>query len=172
MGVRTIFNILGPLTNPASAPNVLMGVFHADLVGIQIRVLQRLGAERALVVYGRDGLDEISLGASTLVGELRSGQIREYEIHPEDFNLAMASTRNLRVENAEQSAAMLISALSEESGTAHDIVALNAGAALYVSGQAKSIVDGLEKAKAVMRSGAALAKMKQFVETTKALGAG
>ena len=172
MGVRTIFNILGPLTNPASAPNVLMGVFHADLVGIQIRVLQRLGAERALVVYGRDGLDEISLGASTLVGELRSGQIREYEIHPEDFNLAMASTRNLRVENAEQSAAMLISALSEESGTAHDIVALNAGAALYVSGQAKSIVDGLEKAKTVMRSGAALAKMKQFVETTNALGAG
>ncbi len=172
MGVRTIFNILGPLTNPASAPNVLMGVFHADLVGIQIRVLQRLGAERALVVYGRDGLDEISLGASTLVGELRGGQIREYEIHPEDFNLTMASTRSLRVENAEQSAAMLISALTEESGVAHDIVALNAGAALYVSGQSKSIVDGLEKAKAVMRSGAALAKMKQFVETTKALGAG
>ncbi len=172
MGVRTIFNILGPLTNPASAPNVLMGVFHADLVGIQIRVLQRLGAERALVVYGRDGLDEISLGASTLVGELRGGQIREYEIHPEDFNLTMASTRSLRVENAEQSAAMLISALTEESGVAHDIVALNAGAALYVSGQSKSIVDGLEKAKAVMRSGAALAKMKQFVETTKALGTG
>ena len=170
MGVRTIFNILGPLINPASAPNVLMGVFHPDLVGIQIRVLQRLGAERALVVYGRDGLDEISLGAATLVGELRGGQIREYEIHPEDFGLAMASTRNLRVENAGQSSAMLINALSGDSGVAHDIVALNAGAALYVSGQAKSIADGLEKARTAMRSGAALAKMKQFIETTQKLG--
>jgi anthranilate phosphoribosyltransferase len=170
MGVRTLFNILGPLTNPASAPNVLMGVFHPDLVGIQIRVLQRLGAERALVVYGRDGLDEISLGAATLVGELRGGQIREYEIHPEDFGLAMASTRNLRVENAEQSSVMLIDALSGDSGVAQDIVALNAGAALYVSGQAKSIADGLEKARAVMRSGAALAKMRQFIETSQTLG--
>jgi len=170
MGVRTIFNILGPLTNPASAPNVPMGVFHPDLVGIQIRVLQRLGAERALVVYGRDGLDEISLGAATLVGELRGGQIREYEIHPEDFGLAMASTRNLRVENAGQSSAMLINALGGDTGVAQDIVALNAGAALYVSGQAKSIADGLEKARMVMRSGAALAKMKQFIETTQTLG--
>lgn len=170
MGVRTLFNILGPLTNPASAPNVLLGVFHPDLVGIQIRVLQRLGTERALVVYGRDGLDEISLGASTLVGELRGGQIREYEIHPEDFGLTMASTRNLRVEDAQQSSAMLISALHEDSGTAHDIVALNAGAALYVSGQAKSIAEGLEKAKTVIRSGAATAKMKQFIELTQALG--
>lgn len=170
MGVRTLFNILGPLTNPASAPNVLMGVFHADLVGIQLRVLQRLGAERAMVVYGRDGLDEISLGAATLVGELRGGQIREYEIHPEDFGLAMASTRSLRVENAEQSSTMLIDALSEDAGVAHDIVALNAGAALYVSGQAKSIADGLEKAKAAMHSGAALAKMKQFIDISKTLG--
>lgn len=135
-----------------------------------MRVLQRLGAERAMVVYGRDGLDEISLGAATLVGELRSGQIREYEIHPEDFGLAMASTRSLRVENAEQSSAMLINALSEDAGVAHDIVALNAGAALYVSGQAKSIADGLEKAGTVLRSGAALAKMKQFIDISKTLG--
>jgi anthranilate phosphoribosyltransferase len=170
MGVRTLFNILGPLTNPASAPNVLLGVFHPDLVGIQVRVLQRLGVERALVVYGRDGLDEISLGASTLVGELRGGQIREYEIHPEDFGLTMASTRNLRVENAEQSSAMLISALSEATGVAHDIVALNAGAALYVSGQAKSIADGLVKASEVIHSGAALAKMRQFIALTQVLG--
>jgi hypothetical protein len=98
MGVRTIFNILGPLTNPAGAPNILMGVFHPDLVGIQVRVLQRLGAKRALVVWGRDGMDEISLGAATLVGELRDGEVREYEIHPEDFGIAMAASRNLRVE--------------------------------------------------------------------------
>ncbi len=171
MAVRTIFNILGPLTNPAGAPNVLMGVFHPDLVGIQVRVLQRLGTERAMVVYGRDGLDEISLGAATLVGELRGGQIREYEIHPEDFGLAMASTRNLRVENAEESKAMLTAALGAGSGVAHDIVALNAGAALYVSGQARSIAEGLEKAVAAMHSGAAAARMAQFVETTRLLGA-
>jgi anthranilate phosphoribosyltransferase len=170
MGVRTLFNILGPLTNPASAPNVLMGVFHPDLVGIQVRVLQRLGVERALVVYGRDGLDEISLGAATMVGELRGGVIREYEIHPEDFNLAMASTRNLRVEDAEQSKAMLNTALAGESGVAHDIVALNAGAALYVSGLAKSIGDGIEKAKTAMHSGVALAKLQAFVETSRSLG--
>ena len=170
MGVRTLFNILGPLTNPASAPNVLMGVFHPDLVGIQVRVLQRLGVERALVVYGRDGLDEISLGAATMVGELRGGVIREYEIHPEDFSLSMASTRNLRVEDAEQSKAMLNSALAAESGVAHDIVALNAGAALYVSGLAKSIGDGIEKAKTAMHSGAALAKLQAFVETSRSLG--
>ena len=170
MGVRTLFNILGPLTNPASAPNVLMGVFHPDLVGIQLRVLQRLGAERAMVVYGRDGLDEISLGAATLVGELRAGQIREYEIHPEDFGLAMASSRSLRVENAAESQAMLRAALSSESGVAHDIVALNAGAALYVSGQAKSIADGLQKAAAAIQIGAASSKLAQFIETTRTLG--
>jgi anthranilate phosphoribosyltransferase len=170
MGVRTIFNILGPLTNPASAPNVLMGVFHPDLVGIQLRVLQRLGAERAMVVYGRDGLDEISLGAATLVGELRGGQIREYEIHPEDFGLAMASSRSLRVENAAESQTMLRAALSSESGVAHDIVVLNAGAALYVSGQAKSIAEGLQKAAAAIQSGAASAKLAHFIDTTRRLG--
>ena len=170
MGVRTIFNILGPLTNPASAPNVLMGVFHPDLVGIQVRVLQRLGAERALVVYGRDGLDEISLGAATLVGELRGGQIREYEIHPEDFGLTMAATRNLRVEDATQSMHMLNDALAAQSGVTHDIVMLNAGAALYVSGLAQSIQQGIEKAGAAMHAGAASAKLRQFVETTRALG--
>ena len=107
LGVRTIFNILGPLTNPAGAPNILMGVFHPDLVGIQVRALQRLGAEHALVVYGRDGMDEVSLGAATLVGELKDGEIREYEIHPEDFGMAMASNRALRVETPEESVAML-----------------------------------------------------------------
>src|SRR5690349_8267389 len=100
LGVRTIFNILGPLTNPADAPNILMGVFHPDLVGIQVRVLQRLGVQRALVVWGRDNLDEITPGSATLVGALRDGQVREYDIHPEDYGLAMAASRNLRVEGA------------------------------------------------------------------------
>ncbi|MFN3904024.1 anthranilate phosphoribosyltransferase, partial [Rehaibacterium terrae] len=138
MGVRTIFNILGPLTNPAGAPNILMGVFHPDLVGIQVRVLQRLGAKRALVVWGRDGMDEISLGAGTLVGELRDGQVREYEIHPEDFGIAMAASRNLRVADADQSKAMLLEALGNADGLPREIVALNAGAALYVAGVAAS----------------------------------
>ena len=114
--MRTIFNILGPLTNPADAPNILMGVFHPDLVGIQVRALQRLGAEHAVVVYGRDGMDEVSLGAATMVGEFRDGEIREYEIHPEDFGLTMASNRALKVETPEQSKAMLQSRARQRAG--------------------------------------------------------
>src|SRR5687767_440675 len=133
LGVRTIFNILGPLTNPASAPNILMGVFHPDLVGIQVRALQRLGAEHALVVYGRDGMDEVSLGAATLVGELKGGQISEYELHPEDFGLAMASNRALKVETPEQSRQMIMGVLENRPGPALDIVLLNAGVALYAA---------------------------------------
>lgn len=163
LGVRTIFNILGPLTNPASAPNILMGVFHSDLVGIQVRALQRLGAEHAVVVYGRDGMDEISLGAATLVGELKNGQITEYEIHPEDFGLTMASNRALKVDTPEQSMAMLLGVLDNEPGAARDIVMVNAGAALYAANVASSIADGLERARAAIASGAAKAKLAQFV---------
>src|SRR6476659_10140339 len=133
LGVRTIFNILGPLTNPASAPNILMGVFHPDLVGIQVRALQRLGAEHALVVYGRDGMDEVSLGAATMVGELKNGEITEYDIHPEDFGLPMASNRSFKVETPEQSKAILNSVLGNQPGAARDIVVFNAGAALYAA---------------------------------------
>src|SRR5204863_7149710 len=133
MGVRTIFNILGPLTNPAGAPNMLMGVFHPDLVGIQVRALQRLGAEHAFVVYGRDGMDEVSLGAATMVGELKNGEITEYEIHPEDFGLTMASNRTLKVETADQSEQMLLGVLDNQPGAARDIVILNAGVALYAA---------------------------------------
>src|SRR3954471_9572150 len=122
LGVRTIFNILGPLTNPAGAPNILMGVFHPDLVGIQIRALQRLGAEHALVVYGRDGMDEVSLGAATMVGELKNGEISEYEVHPEDFGMPMASNRAFKVETPEQSKAMLLGVLDNQAGPALDIV--------------------------------------------------
>jgi anthranilate phosphoribosyltransferase len=171
MGVRTLFNILGPLTNPAGAPNILLGVFHPDLVGIQVRVLQQLGAQRALVVWGRDGMDEISLGASTLVGELRDGVVHEYEVEPEDFGLAMASSRNLRVENAEESKAMLLGALSGERGVPHDIVCLNAGAALYTANVADSIGAGIELARATIASGAARAKIDAFVAVTRRLAA-
>ena len=163
LGVRTMFNILGPLTNPASAPNILMGVFHSDLVGIQVRALQRLGAEHAVVVYGRDGMDEISLGAATLVGELKNGQITEYEIHPEDFGLTMASNRALKVDTPEESMAMLRGVLDNQPGAARDIVMINAGAALYAANVASSIADGLERARVAIESGAAKAKLGQFV---------
>jgi anthranilate phosphoribosyltransferase len=169
MGVRTLFNILGPLTNPAGAPNILMGVFHPDLVGIQVRVLQQLGAKHALVVWGRDGMDEISLGAATLVGELRDGEVREYEVEPEDFGLAMASSRNLRVENAEESRTMLLEALEGRRGVPHDIVCLNAGAALYAANVVDSIAAGIELARATIASGAARAKMDAFVAATRRL---
>jgi len=169
MGVRTIFNILGPLTNPAGAPSVLMGVFHPDLVGIQVRVLKELGTERALVVWGRDGMDEISLGAATLVGELRDGVVREYEIHPEDFGISMAASRNLRVADAGESTAMLLGALRGEAGLPLEIVALNAGAALYVAGVADSIGDGIARARAAVASGAALRRLDEFVAATRSL---
>jgi len=169
LGVRTIFNILGPLTNPAGAPNILMGVFHADLVGIQVRVLQRLGAQHALVVWGRDNMDEASLGAGTLVGELINGEIREYEIHPEDFGLAMSSNRCLKVNNATESKQKIIESLSTP-GPARDIVALNAGMAIYSAGVATSIADGLSRANTAINSGAALAKLHQFVQITQQLG--
>ncbi len=169
MGVRTMFNILGPLTNPANAPNVLMGVFHPDLVGIQVRALERLGARHALVVWGRDGMDEISLGAATLVGELRDGEVREYVIEPEDFGFTMASSRNLRVADAAESKAMLLDALGNRDGVARDIVLLNAGAALYASDLAASIADGIELARETVASGAAMKKMEEFVAITQRL---
>ena len=169
MGVRTLFNILGPLTNPANAPNILMGVFHPDLVGIQVRVLQKLGVERALVVWGRDGMDELSLGAATLVGELRDGIVREYEVHPEDFGIAMAASRNLRVADATESKAMLLDALSNRPGVPRDIVVLNAGAALYVAGVVENIDRGLVAAREAIASGAARAKLDAFVALTRRL---
>lgn len=169
LGVRTIFNILGPLTNPADAPNILMGVFHPDLVGIQVRALQRLGAEHAVVVYGRDGMDEVSLGAATMVGEVKDGAIHEYEIHPEDFGLTMASNRALKVETPEESRALLQSVLENEAGPARDIVILNAGVALYAANVAASMADGIKLARDAVASGKALAKLHQFVARTKEL---
>ena len=164
LGIKTIFNLLGPLTNPASAPNILMGVFHPDLVGIQVRALQRLGAEHAVVVYGKDGMDEVSLGAATLVGELQNGEISEYEIHPEDFGMLMASNRALRVETAEQSKDMLLGVLDNVPGAAKDIVILNAGVALYAANVVDSMAEGISRARAAIESGAARTKLSQLVE--------
>ncbi|GAB2877432.1 anthranilate phosphoribosyltransferase [Paraburkholderia jirisanensis] len=167
LGVRTIFNILGPLTNPAGAPNQLQGVFHPDLVGIQVRVMQRLGANHVLVVYGKDGMDEVSLGAATLVGELRDGEVHEYEIHPEDFGMQMVSNRTLKVANADESKAMLLEALDNKPGVAREIVVLNAGTALYAANVAPSIANGIELARETIASGRARAKVDELVRFTQ-----
>ena len=169
LGVRTIFNILGPLTNPAAAPNILMGVFHPDLVGIQVRVLQQLGVQRAMVVYGKDGLDEISLGGATLVGELREGAVHEYELEPEDFGFSMASSRNLRVDDAQASRELLLAALENRHAIARDVVLLNAGAALYVAGLAADLGAGIARARAAIDSGDARARVDDFVAATQRL---
>jgi anthranilate phosphoribosyltransferase len=171
MGVRTLFNILGPLTNPADAPGILMGVFHPDLVGIQVRVLQELGAQRALVVWGRDNMDELSLGAGTLVGELRDGVVREYELHPEDFGIAMAHSRNLKVADAQESKAMLLAALDNHDGLPREIVAYNTGAALYAAGVAEDIADGIARARKAIASGDARAKLDHYITLTQELAA-
>jgi len=163
LGVRTISNILVPLTNPAGAPNQLMGVFHPDLVGIQVRALQRLGAEHAVVVYGKDGMDEVSLGAATMVGELKDGGVQEYEIHPEDFGLTMASNRALRVATPAESKAMLESVLADEPGAPRDIVVLNAGAALYAANLVPSLADGVRRARSAIADGSARAKLDQYI---------
>ena len=167
IGVRTIFNILGPLTNPADAKRILMGVFHPDLVGIQARVLQALDMEHALVVYGRDGLDEISLEGPTLVGELKDGSVREYEIHPQDFGLNTALTNSFKVANAQESKRIVLDVIDNKPGAASDIVCLNAGATLYVAGIAADIASGISKAKAAIASGAARQKLDAFVAATQ-----
>jgi len=167
LGVRTIFNILGPLTNPAGAANQLMGVFHPDLVGIQVRVLQRLGSRHVLVVHGKDGMDEASLGAATLVGELKDGDVREYEIHPEDYGLSMMSNRGIKVSNREESRELILEALSGKPGPARDIVALNAGLAIYAGNRAASIDAGLKQAFELIANGAAMAKLEAFCAYTR-----
>jgi len=169
LGVRTIFNILGPLTNPAGAPNQLIGVFHQDLVGIHVRVLQRLGAEHVIVVYGKDGMDEVSLGAATMVGELKDGEVHEYEIHPEDFGLHMKSNRGLKVSGAAESKEMVLEALANVEGTPREIVTLNAATALYAANVASSIGDGIERARDAIASGAAKRKLAAFVAATQKL---
>jgi anthranilate phosphoribosyltransferase len=167
LGVRTVFNILGPLTNPANAKHILMGVFNAELVGIQTRVLQSLGMTHAMVVFGRDGLDEISLEGPTLIGELKNGLVSEYEIHPRDFGLSTAPTSSFQVANAEESKQIVLRVLSGEAGPASDIVCLNAGATLYVADLAPDIATGVAMAKAAIASGAARSTLDQFIAATQ-----
>ena len=171
LGVRTLFNILGPLTNPAGAANQLLGVFHPDLVGIQVRVLQRLGSLRALTVFGREGLDEISISGETLVGELNNGAITEYVIHPEQFKLAVHDPSALRVANVDESKTTLLAALDNQPGAARDIVALNAGASIYVAGLAETLADGVDQAFAAIASGAARAKLDEFAALSRRISA-
>jgi anthranilate phosphoribosyltransferase len=168
LGVRTLFNILGPLTNPAGAANQVMGVFHADLVGILARVLKELGSRNVMVVHGRDGLDELSIGGDTLVGELRDGEVREHVVHPSDVGLPVHALDALRVNDVQSSRAMLLVALDGSFAPARDIVLLNAGASLYVSGVADSLRDGVERAREVIASGAARARLDQLVERSNA----
>ena len=167
LGVRTLFNILGPLTNPAGAKNQVLGVFHPDLVGILARVLQRLGSHHVMVVHGRNGqggLDEITIAGETWIGELRHGEVREYAVKPEDFGMETAGIETIQVQDSTQSREMLISVLDNQPGPALDVVLLNAGAAIYVAGVAESLEQGLEKARTAIESGAAKAKLRELVE--------
>lgn len=169
LGVRTLFNILGPLTNPAGAPNQLMGVFHPDLVGIMARVLQRLDSQHVLVVHGSDGLDEITLAGETLVAELKDGEVREYRIHPGQFGIAEHDGSMLKAQSREMSQAILRRVLANEPGPARDIVLMNAGAALYAADVADSLADGIERAREALASGRAAQKLEQFVQATQRL---
>jgi len=169
LGVRTIFNILGPLTNPAGAKNQVLGVFHSDLVGIQVRVLQRLGSRHVMVVYGLDGLDEISVSGDTMVGELKNGEINEYILNPGQFGLELYDRRAITVTTVDESKAMIVAVLEGQPGPAHNIVALNAGAAIYVAGRADSHKAGVERASQVIKSGAAKQKLEEFVGFTQKL---
>lgn len=171
LGVRTIFNILGPLTNPAGAVNQVLGVFHPDLVGIQVRVLQRLGSNHVLVVYGVNGMDEISLSGETMIGELKDGQVREYTIHPEDFAMPVYDSKIFKVENVEQSKAKILAALDNEEGPVRDVVLLNAGATLYAANLVPSISAGVQSARSALASGAAKSKLQDFIGFTSKLAA-
>ena len=167
LGVRTIFNILGPLTNPAGAKNQLMGVFHPDLVGIQVRVLQQLGSKHVLIIHGMDGLDEASLGAKTRIGELKDGKVKEYDIHPEDFGLSMFSTNHFKVRDKEESRDVIRGVLNNNPGPARDIVTFNAGIAIYTGNKADSIAQGIKIADELISNGAALNKLHQFCDYTR-----
>ncbi|HEX6007011.1 MAG TPA: anthranilate phosphoribosyltransferase [Burkholderiales bacterium] len=168
LGVKTIFNILGPLTNPAGARQQVMGVFHPDLVGIQARVLQRLGSRRVLVVHGLEGLDEISVSGPTMVGELKDGEVHEYTIAPQDFGLPTHDASAIRVQGVDQSKGMLLAALEDQPGAPRDVVALNAGASIYVAGVTETLREGVVLARSIIASGAARKRLDQFVTFTRA----
>jgi len=163
LGVRTMFNVLGPLTNPAGADNQVLGVFHPDLVGIMVRVLQRLGSRHVLVVHGADGMDEISINTTSYIAELKDGEISEYTVTPEQFGMKCATNDLLRVANAEEACAMLTGVLNNQAGAPRDIVQLNAGAAIYAAGLSASLAEGIKRAGVVIASGDAKAKLDQLI---------
>jgi anthranilate phosphoribosyltransferase len=166
LGVRTIFNILGPLTNPASAPNQVLGVFSEDLLEPLAQVLQRLGSRHVLVVHARDGLDEISIGDITDVAELKDAVIHRYTIHPEDFGIGRADPDAIRVGDPAESLVMLRGVLANHPSPARDIVQVNAGAAIYVAGRARTLADGLAKADAAIASGEAERRLERLIALT------
>ena len=166
LGVRTIFNLLGPLTNPAGAKNQVMGVFHPDLVGIQVRVLQRLGSRHVMTVYGVDGLDEISMSGETMIGELSKGEIREYTVHPAQFGMELYDRRAIQVSTAQESKEMILAVLENQAGPALNIVLLNAGATIYVAGIAESLEAGIALARKAIASGEARARLDAYVAFT------
>ncbi|MDR3428612.1 MULTISPECIES: anthranilate phosphoribosyltransferase [Silvimonas] len=167
MGVRTIFNILGPLTNPAQAENQLMGVFHPDLVGIQARVLRQLGSKHVLIVHGKDGLDEITLCDQTRIAELKDGEIREYDFDPRDHGFKLCHISELHAGDAVQSKAIVEAVLNDESGPCRDIVVLNAGAAIYAANVVDSLADGFALASETIANGKAKAKLAELIQFTK-----
>lgn len=170
MGVRTLFNVIGPLTNPAGARNQVLGVYSADWLRPMAEVLKALGSRHVLVVHGEDGLDEISIGARTQVVELKNGEIKHWHMGPEDVGLPVATLEGLRVNSAQESLAIIQRVFAGETGAAADTIALNAGAALYVGGQARHIQAGVEQARAAIAEGAAQRKLQAFVELSQSLG--
>ncbi len=166
MGIRTLFNILGPLTNPAGAKQQVMGVFHPDLVGIQARVLQRLGSQRVMIVHGEDGMDEITITGDTSVAELKDGEVREYTVHPSQFGLSAARLSDINVSNVNESRLMLLSVLEGKLGAARDIVLMNAGATIYVAGLSDTLENGVKKAAEMIDSGAAREKLNQLISAS------
>jgi len=168
MAVRTVFNVLGPLTNPAAAPNQVIGVFAKELVEPVANVLQQLGSRHVMVVHAEDGMDEISISTSTFVAELKDGEVNSYQINPSDFGLQIADISTIRVEGVSQSLEMINSVFENKQGAALDIVCLNAGAAIYVSGLAESHQQGIELAQQAIANGSAKAVLNNLVSKTNA----
>lgn len=163
LGVRTMFNLLGPLTNPAGAQNQVIGVFHQSLTAKLAYVLGELGSRHVMVVHGADGMDEISISDGTYIAELKDGKVSEYTVHPNLFGLASAPVNLLRVANADEACAKLLDVLNNETGAPRDIVQLNAGAAIYVAGLTETLEEGVAKADEVIASGAAKTKLDQLI---------